>query len=325
MRKTKMIFVTVALAALLTACATTQPADKSSSAEATKKEQTKKHSEVKEASPVEKFIKSLEGISITKVSSPKEVNNGKSFAAPFIFNITKNDAALADFPVTVEYPVSKSADGINFIKSNLKSDENGNITFTADATTFAANTKIKAYPTPSSDIADSEGAELSEKLKPFTAEADWKVKSNIVTKGALLCIWDLNEKGKPGNNSYEIQSKFRSKGITLVGNGPVSESTYIGKPQTLYRETLEYITPDAYGYLLYGTISFEQPVTANEDGNGYTCIMKSEIEALSMKSGAKVYSKTITYESNGKNWHECVSNGKSNLAELAVTDIIYGL
>ena len=66
-------------------------------------------------------------------------------------------------------------------------------------------------------------------------------------------------------------------------------------------------------------------ITAKEDGSGYFCVMKADIEAFDMKNGNKVYSFTTSYESNGKNWNECVSKGKDKIAEYIVTDIIYGL
>ena len=44
-----------------------------------------------------------------------------------------------------------------------------------------------------------------------------------------------------------------------------------------------------------------------------------------MKNGELIYSSVTTYESKGKNWNECVSKGKDKIAELIVSDIIYGL
>jgi hypothetical protein len=111
----------------------------------------------------------------------------------------------------------------------------------------------------------------------------------------------------------------------MVGNGPIGETSYIGKPKALYKDTYDIIGGTAYGYMIYGTIKFEQPVTALEDESGYYCILKAEIEAVSMKKGDVIYSSVISYESKGKNWNECVSKGKEKLAELVVSDIIYGL
>ena len=275
-----------------------------------------------EESPEDIFIKSLEGISIAKVSSPKEVYKGRKFAEAFVFQAKAADGQpLENLSLTLSYPASKSVDeGISFEKTELITDAEGKITFTPEATSFAAKTKVSVYPTPI-----NENPELMERLKPFTAEADWKVKSDLPSKGAVLFVWDFNEKDRPVNNFANLQAECRTRGITMVGNGPVNETSYLGKQQALYKDTYKIIGGNAYGYLIYGTIKFEQPVTAKEDGSGYFCIIKADIEAYDMKNGNKVYSFTKSYESNGKNWNECVSKGKDKIAEFIVTDIIYGL
>ncbi len=272
-------------------------------------------------SPEEIFLESLEGIVINKVSSPKEISLGSAFSGPFIFSVTNSDGkAVTDFKVTLSYPASKANGKINFESIELVTDSEGKISFTAEKPTFSANTSVSIYPTPV-----SEDSELAEKLTQFTAKADWKVKSDVARKGAVLFIWDYNERNRPENNSYNIQAEFRGRGITMVGNGPVNETSYIGNPKALYKDTYEIIGGSQYGYLIYGTVKFEQPVTALEDGSGYTCTLKAEIEAVSMKNGALLYSSVITYQAKGKNWNECVSEGKDKLSELVVDDIVYGL
>ena len=325
MKKTKNVLLGFALFVLLVSCAST-PADNSQPKHTSQEKNTEK-SEPKQIeiqiqeTPEELFLKSLEGISIKKVSSPKEITKGRSFSEPFVFSALKADGSAAEgLALILEYPASKSENQINYEKIELITDSEGKISFTAEQPSFSAKTTVKVYPAPVSD-----DAELAEKLKAFTAEADWKVKSDIAARGAVLFVWDYNEKDRPINNSYDIQAEFRSRGITMVGNGPVNETSYIGKPKSLYKDTYDIIGGTSYGYLIYGTIKFDQVVTANEDGDGYTCILKDEIEAVTMKSGEKVYTTKIKYESKGKNWNECVSKGKEKLAELVVNDIIYGL
>lgn len=270
---------------------------------------------------LENYKNSIKNLVLKIESSPAAVNVRKSFSKNFSASVKdESGSPVSDFSVIVKFPASKTESVINYETKVLNTDENGLVSFTAPQTSFAANEKVVFYPAPC-----NESEEALEAAMEKAVSADYLVKSDIITKGAVLFIWDFNEKGNPTNNSYEIQSKFRTKGITLVGNGPVSESKYIGKPQTLYRETYDIIGPDAYGYLLYGTITFEQPVTANEDKTAYTCMLKAEIDAINMKNGSKIYSKVFTYNSTGKNYNECVNNGKSNLAELVVSDIIYGL
>lgn len=278
-------------------------------------------------SPEELFLESLEGISIKKISSPKEVTLGRKFSEPFVFQVLQADGSPKDnFSVTVTYPEAKSLEkGIIYNSAVILSDEEGKIIFTPENNSFAVNAKVTAIPTPI-ESADEETAEkLKENLKIYMTEANWKVKSDIASKGAALFVWDFNEKDRPVNNSYNIQAEFRGRGITNVGNGPVNESSYIGKIKSLYKDTYDIIGTNVYGYLVFGTIKFEEPVTAMEDGKGYYCVLKADIGALRMKDGNQIYSSVITYKAEGQNWNECVSKGKDKLSKLVVDDIIYGL
>ncbi len=319
MKKTTLLLTSTLTIILLSGCASTPEANVSE--KHTGHEKPAKTALTVQKSQEDIFLESLAGISIKKVSSPKEIALGKDFSAPFVFSVNKADGTPADnFKLTLSYPAAKKDGTITYETLDLISDAEGKITFTAEKPSFAANTKVSVYPTPV-----SEDAQLAEKLADFTATADWKVKSDLASKGAALFVWDFNEKDRPVNNSYNIQAEFRGRGITNVGNGPVNESSYIGKTQALYKDTFDIIGTNVYGYLIYGTIKFDQPVTALEDGNGYYCILKAEIGALSMKDGKTVYTSVITYEANGKNWNECVSVGKDKLSKLVVDDIIYGL
>ena len=319
MKKTTLIFTSTISMFLLASCAST--AEISQEEAGSEEKSAPKVIEIVQETPEALFLKSLEGISITKLSSPKEVNKGRTFAAPFVFSATNADGGPVEgLSLTITYPASKSEGNINYSSIEVITDAEGKASFTAEKTSFAAKAKVSAYPTPVSD-----DKELAEQLVKYTAQADWKVKSDIISKGAVLFIWDFNEKDRPQNNSYQIQAEFRSRGITMVGNGPVNETSYIGKLQSLYKDTYDIIGGTQYGYLLYGGIKFAQPVTALEDGSGYSCILKAEIQALNMKDGSLIYSSELSYEATGKNWNECVSKGKDKLSELVVDDILYGL
>lgn len=319
MKKTTFLFTSTLAVIILASCASTSEAvEKDTSKPAAKAPIV---IQVIQETPEALFLKSLEGITISRVSSPKEVTKGKSFAAPFVFAAAKADGTPVEgLSLTVSYPASKAEGIISFETVEAVTDAEGKITFTAPQTSFAANTKVKAYPTPV-----SEDKELAEELNKYTAEADWKVKSDIASKGAALFVWDFNEKNVAQNNSYNLQAELRSRGITNVGNGPVNETSYIGKTKSLYKDTYDIIGTSVYGYLLFGTIKFEEPVTALEDGNGYYCVLKADIGVLNMKDGSQIYSSVLSYKSEGKNWNECVSKGKEKLAELVVNDLIYGL
>ena len=118
-------------------------------------------------------MKSLEGISITKVSSPKEVTKGKSFAAPFVFAAAKADGSPAEgLSLTISYPASKSEGKINYEKAEAITDAEGKISFEAAQTSFAAASKVSVYPTPVTE--DKELAEELKKVFPCSIGTKWK-------------------------------------------------------------------------------------------------------------------------------------------------------
>lgn len=111
----------------------------------------------------------------------------------------------------------------------------------------------------------------------------------------------------------------------MVGNAPVNETTYIGKPlSTLYKENYE-IIENSYGYLIVGTIKFTKPVEATEDGDGYLCSLEADIQAVTMENGNTVFTQTFEHDAAGKNWNACVSKCKEELAEQIVDALVYGL
>ena len=139
-----------------------------------------------------------------------------------------------------------------------------------------------------------------------------------------MFVWEHNEKGRPTNNSYTMLSELRRNGVALIGNAPVSDTSYIGKPlKELYDANYEVIGGNMYGYLLYGTIKFEVPVTQVEEG--YTCTLVAEIVGIDMKTGEQTLSFTVSNSAIGSNWNYCVSNCKNELTTMIVNKIIYGL
>ena len=257
-------------------------------------------------------------VKLSVVSSPAAIYVNKKFAKPFVFSVRHADnSAYADFDVEITYPYSKNKD-IEFKTIVLKTDEEGLVTFSPESTAFAAITEVTAKPALLYDTEIVKNA-----ADAAAVSAKYLVRSDIITKGAVLFIWDYNENGRPVNNSTHVQSEFRSRGITLVGNGPVNETSYIGRNAALYRDTYEIIGGDAYGYLISGAIKFTTPVTA--DGDEYYCALSAQITGIQMKDGSEIFSQTFTHEARGKNWAACTTKCKEELAKEIVDALIYGL
>lgn len=267
----------------------------------------------------ELFIESLNDVTVSVVSSPKVATKNRAFASAFEFQILKEGNPVSEFAVTLEYPESKNAEGeVTFAKKTFLTDEKGKVVFAPGKPTFACASKVTVYPTPLNDEKSVLQAVDAKKVS-----AEWLVRSDIISKGAVLFVWDYSEKNRPVNNSYEILSEFRKRGMTMVGNAPVNDSSYIGRSlDFLWKENYE-IIEDSYGYLICGTVKFVKPVEPGEQG--FTCSLISEIQGVDMKNGKLIFSKTFTREANGKNWNDCVSKCKSQLAQKIIDEIIYGL
>lgn len=268
------------------------------------------------------FYASLENTNIKIVEAPKYVTVGNTFKIPFKISVTDNQGnPLGNYPISVLVPSGKENNVVVSKVENLKTDENGKLSYMPAKTEFACKTVISFYPTPVND-----DPELLEKaLLTNKVSADYRVLSDLVRKGAVLFVWDFNEKDKPINNSYELLSEIRSYGIPMVGNAPVNDSSYIGKPvTTLYQENYE-IIEDMYGYLIIGTIKFVKPVEPAEDGNGYVCSLIADIKTVNMKNGQEVFSGAYTNETTGSNWNNAVSTCKKQLSAKIAEDLIYGL
>ena len=179
----------------------------------------------KEPTESEIFIQKIEKINIKCVLSPSVVTKNRKFSSAYEFLVSDGEMnPVSEFKITLTYPSSKSDDEVLFSSVELLSDESGKVSFEPPKPSFSCISTVTAYPTPI-----NQEEEVLKAVDQKKVEADWKVRSDVINKGAVLFIWDFNEKNRPVNNSYEILSEFRKRGITMVGNAPVNDSEYIGK------------------------------------------------------------------------------------------------
>lgn len=316
--KIKNIIITSTLAAIVfTSCETTVVADSENKNIEAPVVETK--NEKIEKSEDKIFIESLANVNITVTQKPKIANINRAFSSDYVFAVKDdNGNPLAGYPLTISYPSAKESQEILYSEIDVNADENGSYTFKPEVPSFSADTTVAAYPTPINNSEEVLNAAIDTR-----AEADWKVRSDIITKGAVLFIWDYNERGRVERNSYDILSEFRTRGMSMVGNAPINEQSYIGKPiSTLYKENYE-IIENSYGYLIVGNVKYAKPVEPLDDQ--YVCSLISEIQAVRMKDGKVLYTNTFKHEATGKNWNACVTKAKEELAKEIVDALVYGL
>lgn len=335
MKKYKII-ATVCIASVFCSCQTSKVSNKQDNLN----DISEPVIEIKNLKEIE-YAESLTNIFIKSISSPKEIIKGRKFKEPFKFSVSKiqniesqtestdknstttTETPIANFKVNVKYPSSKDKSELQFSTIELTSDENGIISFNPENTNFTCASSIQVLPAIPQDVNASDEVVINA-IQQKKITKDIKIKSDIINKGAVLFVWEYNEKGRPTGNSYNILSELRKRGITLTGNAPVSDVSYIEKPLSeLYQANFEIIGSTMYGYLLSGTLKFEQPVTKIEDG--YTCTLVFQLDGIDMKTGDVIFSTTQSHSAQGSNWNNCVSKCKNELTVKIVDELIYGL
>lgn len=272
-----------------------------------------------EPSPQEIFLESIKDIKIQFTNSPAKTKKGKAFTSSYDIFVAAADQPLADFDLTLKVPEKKEGNQIVFTNITLTTDENGKASYMPETPKFAAKTTITAGP------AIPEGLEIDNSLlEAYNTSADFLSESDIVTKGAILFVFEFNENGKSPKNSYDILSGLRKKGVSMIGNAPISDTAYINASKTkIYQDNYEYVGSD-YGYLIGGTVKYVNPVEKNEDGS-YTAHMIAEIYGIEMKTGNIIFEGTKENIASGANWSKAVENCKTKLTADIVDDLMFGL
>lgn len=271
--------------------------------------------------PEDLFIESIENLNISFTKAASETRKTKAFKDGYEILVTDEmQNPVADCPVTLKYPVDKDGSTLVFETITLTTDENGKIAFTCPTPSFAANSEVTAYPAIPSDV-DSSAVLDYAMAKSNTAI--YKSKSDVTDKGALLFIYEYNENGKVGSNSYTILSALRNKGVWNAGNAPVSDTSNINaSKEKIYKDNYEFVGTD-FGYLIGGTIKFVRPVT-NIDGE-YVAEMTADLYGINMKSGKVIFELKKDYSGSGSNWTKAVNDCKDKLSKAVTDELLYGL
>jgi len=263
------------------------------------------------------FLNNLKNINLSVESSPAESIAGKEFKGPFVIKIADAEGnAIADYKVDITCSNADYA----FEKQTVSSDENGLITYSAPAPVSGINADLVFTP---ACTVESTKEVITNACAEKSVKALFKAKGNIANKGTILFVWDYNELGRPLNNSYDILSEIRSRGIYMAGNAPVSEISYFDKPLTeVYKQNRD-IVGNMYGYLIVGQIKFVKPVEQVE--TEYLCSLIAEINVIDMSNGEVAFTNTFTNDALGSNWTKCVTKCKKELAGKIIDSIIYDI
>ncbi|MCR5436243.1 MAG: hypothetical protein K6E97_04160 [Treponema sp.] len=262
------------------------------------------------------FLNLLNTTKIEMVQVPAATTKGKMFTKQFIVSVKNNETnePLPNFSLTISYPVSEDS-----VKTeNVKTNSEGQYIFDAPVCNFAVKGKFLAYANPNSKKENLVSAAID-----AGASADFNVRSDIPEKGAILFIYEYDEKNKPARNFYNLISEFQKYGCKKVGNAPVNDESDIGKPiESLYKRNKEIVNED-FGYLIGGTVKFVKPIEKTE--NGFYCSLTSEIWVVDMITGKEIYRNSYSCETTQPKWEKAASKCKEDLGKIIADDLIYKL
>lgn len=266
----------------------------------------------------ELYLEDLQKITLSILSSPKEVKKGFAFTEPYVCFVSDEEGnPVSDFEIEITYPVSREDDVFTFGKIILNSDSDGKVIFTPTDNSFSAKTEVTFSPA----MIETEDENVIEAVNEKSVKAPWLVKTSF--SSALLFIWEYNELNKPTGNSYEIISALRKNGVWNVGNAPVNEKTDINKSKEYLYKANEEIVGKSFEYLIGGTIKFVKPVEKVEDG--YEADLVADIYVINMKNGKEIYKTVINKSAIGANWNKAVDPCKTELSTEIVSALFYGL
>jgi len=319
MKKWKL-FINVLFTGLLFFSCASAPLDKDKKIDTVSEEELIVEEVVVEKTAEELFLEGLSGIKLEFTKKAAKTKKNKDFSSAYEI-LVKDSASMpvSNFELTLNLPEKKEGTELFYKNVNLKTDENGIVSFLPDTPDFAAKALITARP------AIPQGLNITdEELSAYTVTADYLSESDITAKGAIMFVFEYNENNRAPKNSYDILSGLRNKGVYQIGNAPISDSEYINvSKERIYKENFEYVGTD-FGYLIGGTVKFVTPVEKTEDGN-YSAHLIAYIYGIEMKTGNVIYEETTEYTSSGTNWNKAVESCKTELTSMIVDSIMFGL
>lgn len=266
----------------------------------------------KEQTPAELYQEKTDGLKLSVASSPKETQKSKAFASPFTVSVKDSSGkAVSNLDLTVLYPSSRKNGEIEFSESKITSDANGNASFTAPVPAYAFDSVVKFFP-----AGDMKNKDIAEKAKSVTAEASYKVKTNLRNSGGIIAVLDYTKKGEVilsrTDSSSSLLMALMKLGFTGIGNSnsTINNAVIKGNQNNIYKATKDLVGSKS-AFVVYGTVKYNEDATS----------LIGEITALSLKDGSVMYKSGKTVPLTGSD----ITKARNALAEYFAASLNYGL
>lgn len=263
------------------------------------------------------FRKQISDLNLSVVSSPGLTIKHVPFSKPYTVRALYSDGTPAgNFQITVSYPESRSGESIIYGTSSIKTDTTGTAVFNPPVPDCAFDSHILFQPSiPSAD------PELAKIAAGASVQAPWKVRTDFIGKGGIICLVDCDLKGSPSSSKLLIS--MMTSGFTNIGNVDFSKEIKSGNQQAVY-DAAHSLVGNSAAFFVYGIVKYAKPVEKTADG--FTCELEGDIICLDMKNGKQLYSmhKTTGPVVEKTEW-KLPDTAKQILAKEITASIIYGM
>ena len=285
-------------------------------------ENGKQESTISAAASADVLRSLIKDITLSVISKPDATVKHVPFNRPYKVKAAYADGTPAkNFSITVSYPDSKNNDSVVYASTILKTESNGEISFTPPVPSCAANSTVLFRPSVS--VTDPDIIKLA---ADAGTESAWKVRTDYAKKGGIICLVDYDSKGRPVMNnsisSSRLLMELINSGFSNIGNADFSREIRDGNQDTIYQAARKLVGGSA-AYFIYGTVKYIKPVEKGNDS--YSCSLNGDVVCLDMSTGKQLYSARRAVTAQDKAEWKVLDAARSALAKQIATAVIYGM
>ena len=276
----------------------------------------------------EAYRATVDGVTLSVVSSPKEVIAGQAFAAPYIVKAVNADAsAVSGLKLTATYPVSRTDTtnkGIQTATETLTTEEDGTVSFSLPLPQRPFNDRVRFSPAVADE--DAENEQIAALAAEKAVEAPYKVRTRYVRSGGSIALVDYTAAGKPITSNSESSSKLLAelmkKGFVGIGNADFTSQVNAGDRAAVYTAARR-LFGNASAYLIYGTVKHAAPV--EQTAGGVRATLTADVICLNMNDGSVLYSTRLTESAEAARDSAAITAARVALAKKLSEEIYYGM
>ena len=296
--------------------------DKATASEQTESEKQAMPSEQteseKQAMPaaVNVYKERIADVLLSVASYPKNTQEGKAFAEPYVIHAEKNGNPLPSFKISVYFLG---------VETQIETDENGNAVYMPAIPQKSMLNSIQFFPSAiEGDI--KKDFDLFIECMSHCVRAPYSVHTAKLSKGGVILILDMKDEKNFDDNlptGSILQAVLRQLGFTGIGNGPdFSQAILSGNKERVYSDAQSFLGKNYTGFLTYGTI---KQLSAEKTADGFAVTLSSNIITIDMKTKEIISTVEFSTTGSGKTESQARTQARTIISKEVGGSIYYNL